>query len=870
MRRFLTLVSLLCLAVPAGISISGCTRNPAGNYCNGLGYGLTDTQVASIVLQPQVAGISLAYGQTTQAQSPTAYTCKGNTAVVGSKSYVWGSSNLQLVDVSPTGDLCAGTWNRNTGGGIADYTYCYYPDPLPSTKGLPYGVAYLTASANSVSSNPVAVYVHAPVTSIALDGPTQCQSQDTVAQLDSEACYVSNGVQYEFCAPASVSPANYACPGKLAPGITAVPTCEASIGTMTYNVVTSSVASINSTTNQITAEQPGTTAITASIAQSGSSAGYFSTCPPASISVALANGATSGTVSQGSPQNLTTTVLDTNGNTITGLTLAYQSTDPIDISVSELGQVTAAYPGAASINAICQPSICNPAPINEIGLNGTGVSISSNPVAISVPGTASEYAWFSSPGNSQYIVPVELITGAVGSSIRLPYVPNSMQMDRLGAGLYMGSPRELMVVSTSTNSISKQDTSVPGVVLAVSPTDTQLLINDQARHLFYLYPIAGGSPITFGGMGAAAQWTPDGQTLYIYDNAALNTPASCGSSDPITGHTNTLYVYNVNTGWTVEPLPASPLPVGAQTPCDATPNTAMPVMAQVPAVMIPGVGAYLSGDPTTAHTWCPTGTVGNNSTVQFYPQADSQPVQSDILNTTIGGAHILGATVNAGGSITLNDILDPIPSGLTQTNGIATPQECSVTTNSSTGVQTMNPLLINDGGTKSNFSQIPITNVDAAAADQIVTGSIPQPNGAQTVASNIAFITYTPNNTTGTSNALLPYYIPVSGSSAGTVNYVTLTPCSGCANVTAPVTGAFSPDHAIFFVSTSGDNEIHYISLNSSVNATTPPKDTQQISPNLPACTPPSAGGLDAGCTYTGSGSIVPVTAIDVKPRSTT
>ena len=40
MRRFLTLVFLLCLAIPAGISISGCTRNPAANYCNGLGYGL--------------------------------------------------------------------------------------------------------------------------------------------------------------------------------------------------------------------------------------------------------------------------------------------------------------------------------------------------------------------------------------------------------------------------------------------------------------------------------------------------------------------------------------------------------------------------------------------------------------------------------------------------------------------------------------------------------------------------------------------------------------------------------------------------------------------------------------------------------------
>ena len=44
MRRFLTLVCLLGLAIPAGISISGCTRNPAGNYCNGLGYGLKVTR----------------------------------------------------------------------------------------------------------------------------------------------------------------------------------------------------------------------------------------------------------------------------------------------------------------------------------------------------------------------------------------------------------------------------------------------------------------------------------------------------------------------------------------------------------------------------------------------------------------------------------------------------------------------------------------------------------------------------------------------------------------------------------------------------------------------------------------------------------
>ena len=76
MRRFLTLVCLLCLAIPAGVSISGCTRNPAAKYCPlNSGYDLKTSQVAYILLQPQVTGISLAYGQTMQVQSPQAYTC---------------------------------------------------------------------------------------------------------------------------------------------------------------------------------------------------------------------------------------------------------------------------------------------------------------------------------------------------------------------------------------------------------------------------------------------------------------------------------------------------------------------------------------------------------------------------------------------------------------------------------------------------------------------------------------------------------------------------------------------------------------------------------------------------------------------------
>jgi hypothetical protein len=222
----------------------------------------------------------------------------------------YGTTNNQLVDISPTGNMCAGTWNRNTAAALPTTPSAAAPNPLPSSGNLPYGIAYITASAQGVSSNPVQVFVHAQVTSVTLVGPQSCVSQAAPpVQLDAQACFAgSNNKQQLLCAPPSVT--NFACP--LPPGVTSVPDCSAAIGTLSYSVATSSIASINSETNQITAELPGTTIITASIAGSGSSAGYFTTCPPASINVTLANSSTSGTVTQGVTQDLTTTVYDTN------------------------------------------------------------------------------------------------------------------------------------------------------------------------------------------------------------------------------------------------------------------------------------------------------------------------------------------------------------------------------------------------------------------------------------------------------------------------------------------------------------------------------------------------------------------------------
>jgi hypothetical protein len=367
-----------------------------------------------------------------------------------------------------------------------------------------------------------------------------------------------------------------------------------------------------------------------------------------------------------------------------------------------------------------------------------------------------------------------------------------MLMDQTGANLYFGSSHALMIYSTANNSPTNQpDPSVPGVVLAVSPNNKTLLINDPVRKVFYLYNTSGSVAGTFPGVGNAAAFTPDSKTLYISDSASLGA-----------NHSDTLYVFNANTGWTTYDLSAS----GG---------------AQSLAVTVPGVGAYLGGDPTVAHTFCPTGTTANYNSMVFYPQGDTVAARTDVLAATTDGQHILGAAL-VGGGVQLSDIGVTIPNG-------SCPAEIG---------NVLQPLTISH-----TLNQLAVSSVNATALNQVVASP----------ASNLAFITYDGT----TPGATLPYYVPASGGAAGTLNYVTLT---GNATITAPVSGTFSADDKLFFVSTSGDNQIHFIDVQTLT-------DTQQVTPNLPACTP----GSDADCLFTtpATGS-VPATAIVVKPRATT
>jgi trimeric autotransporter adhesin len=806
MQRFLTFVVLLLLTVPVGLSIQGCANKNA-SYCNGSGYGYLKDQPVSISLQPQTTGLSVAFSQTSQLQAPSALNCVGTAASIG--TYTYGTTDRTIADVSPTGAVCGGTWNLHTPA-VAAYTTC-----IPTGKT---GVAYMTASAAGFTSNQVAVYSHPPITSLAVSGPTnstsgkaECLSQGQTSQLDATAYYTNSAGQPVLLCSPNILPGGGYGPND----------CNNVIGHLTYSTASAGVVTIDQN-GVATAQAPGSTLITGTIAQTSSNAGYFYTCPPAKIALSVAStGATSASVTLNTPLALTATVTDVNNNVINGLALSYVSTNPGSIAVSSTGAVTAAFPSNSAITAICQPTTCNPAPINEMGTLGTGVPAISNFVQIASPGKNSNYIWVSSPG-SPYFVPIDLSTGTIGTQIKLPYAPNSMVLDPTGTTLYFGSYHELMTYSAATNSLAAEVTSIPGVVLAVSPTNSAVVVNDQLRGVIYLYSPAassgtgttaatsGGSYTSIAGIAQKAAFTADGQTVYIVGDGVL-------------------YIHNSFTGWSTEPLPAgqgapgtgvcpatnttSPIPTDPTTyppNTTANPNNTFNVFCSPDlAVTIPAAAVFVSGTPTSAYGQCPETTV---KPVVNYPEATTVAVTSDHVASTTDGKHIIGATANPP---TLTDLSITVPI-----------DACPSDANSQTTGIVFNPPPV---ANQASLAAYGITNINQVVA---ATNSLE------------AFVTYSSDATAPPAGgALLPVYKPSTTAGAlGTLGSVQLT-----GNALAPVAGIFSPDNTIFFAGTTGDNLLHLID-------TTTLLDTQQINPKLTDI----------------NGKPLPPVFLAVKPRPTT
>ncbi len=770
MRRFVGLVILLFFTIPFGISISGCAKKNTVTYCSG-NSGPVVGQVVNITLAPRVYGVSLNYGLIGTTPSPSAVDCKGS--AVSIPAYKYGTSDMTIADVNPaTGSLCAGTWNRNTGGGIADFTFC-----IPTNKS---GTALIVASANGANSNPLPVYVHPTVSSVVLSAPsTDCSGNDPSTNC-SPAAYSTSSTS------CTINPANGCCTtplptstayvsnscisqgttGQLAAKVysgtgSSQTNISCQVGHLSYNPQTAAIVTIDQN-GVATAQAPGSTIITASVANAGSSAGFFSTCPPTAISLTVPiTGGTSVSVNPNNPQPLGTVVTDTNGTILTGLTLEYVSTTPTTIPGAST--ITPLFPGTAGITAICQPPSCNSSPFSQIGLFGNGTPVISNELTVTAPGKNSTVLYIGST-NSQYIVPVDFTQSTIGAPVLLPYVPTSMVINNSGTTIYMGTANGngLMTFNALTNSLTSVNQSITGNVLAVSPDDSTVVITDPTRQLVYLYPTTTGTTTPsgiasqYGGVATHAEFSPDSQTVYI------------------TTTTNQLLVYSQLTGWSSITLPAPATDV---------------------AVTVPSAGAFLAGPTTTARGQCPITTTttvnGLPSTSNvFYPDAGVTGPPTDLIAATNDGVHMLGATATPAA---LTDLLVSHTGSGGQQPGVPI-GACPAT------------------GAALQFTATPaststLTGVTASA----ITGVDPSAD------SSIAFVTYTG------SGGVLPLYTPTAGS---------LTPIPLTSPATAPVAGVFSSDDLTFYVGTSGDHSVHLIIR--STSGTWAEDPTKTIVPQLP------------------------------------
>jgi hypothetical protein len=335
----------------------------------------------------------------------------------------------------------------------------------------------------------------------------------------------------------------------------------------------------------------------------------------------------------------------------------------------------------------------------------------------------------------------------------LPFVPNSMVISNDGSSIYMGSTFEIMTFSATSNTLTSQDTSVTGAVLAVSPDGSTLVITDPIRQFVYLYTAgSGGIQTQFGGVGTHAVFSPDSQTVYITEGTV---DASCAAGDVTISTTCVkpnpqLLVHSLFTGWYQTN--------SAQATTDV-------------AIAVPTVGAFFGCNPTSARSYCPVTTTttanGESSTTNiFYPDAGVIAPASSRITATNDGLHVLGATTTA-----FTDLA--IPNGLPIGN-------C--------------PL---PDATPQNFATTPVfTGALPGVTATAITGVLP------TSDSKTAFVTYT-----GT-GGVVPAYTP-QATGAGALTTIPLSTAVG--TPIAPIVGVISADNQTFYAGTSGDNAVHLI-----------------------------------------------------------
>ena len=484
MRRFALIV---CLG--SAILLSGCG---GGSHVAAAGTGIA----ANLTLSPTT--LSLTSGDV--GVITTSMTDKFNSAVTNPPPVTFSSNNTVIANVSPGGQVCAGTWD-------AQYIVC-----TPATVGN----AVITATVNVPATKNTSaatltatmpIYVHPRV--------------DRVVVSPSAVSCISKGAQQQLVAQAfsnKVDVTSLAGPPVWSVG-----------STLVANVDSSSVA---------TAGAPGQTTISASVAGVNSLPITFTTCPVAKISVHVSGStATTGTLTTGGKLQLVADVFDSKGicltcsTTNTGLTVSWLNDQPLSLSVDGTGLITAlSPPGAGDITAGCIPSAgCN------LGLG----PVYGNLATVRNSGTENPTVVVTGKGTTT-LVAIDTAANTVGSPVTLPFTPNSLLVNNLGQDGLLGSSTALMAYNVSNNTAS-QTAAAPGSVLAISPdlatammfdpshnTLQVVSVNASATSSFNSYSLAG-APVTSAVFSRdnSLAYAVGGSTLYpfVHFNTWQSSPA---------------------------------------------------------------------------------------------------------------------------------------------------------------------------------------------------------------------------------------------------------------------------------------------------------------------------------------------------------
>lgn len=489
-------------------------------------------------LSPEIppTGVSLSPGPNVSLEVGKAV---GFSASPTADKFVFQSSNTAVVTVADNGQACAGTWNSLSA-------------PVICTPGNP-GVAQVTASTLGVTSPPVTIYVHAPITKIAISKVagqpqtlrTDCISKGTVHGPE-KWLLQANAFNGNTDITQSVGPFSFQ---SINPG-SAIIVTPSKPATGTQGCLLSPQGQC---LNQeiVTANTPGVGQVYASVGSFVGEPISIETCRVKSISIAAAGNdpsITSFLVNSGTSTTLNATVTDIAKQDVTGVPLTWSTSNPASVNASgstarpifgSVGTATASGAGQGTVIASCTPPTCNAGikptlpiyPQAAFNFDVRSTTTAANPTVYATTTGCNTTTATCTPT----LVPISRASATsafvAGGPTALASTPNSLLFDTTGTA-YLGvnssgfRQHGLMILRGSSVS---QVQSAPGKVLAISPDQNSVVISDtvDSPNLLFICTncATSRSVTTFQISGAtAAAFSPDnlkayilaGNNLYVY------------------------------------------------------------------------------------------------------------------------------------------------------------------------------------------------------------------------------------------------------------------------------------------------------------------------------------------------------------------